>query len=284
MLSPFMQGDENQAERHLNSAFRRHSDAAQYGVNVIELQALSNAHYTPTKDDVSVRIHYFRQLRRKEKGGNQMKAIRRTMVLFFVLGLTAVAQTSAAGKEQASSGAMMPHPSHTNGAALTYAELKNTAAALEQARQATAKYQDVHTAEADGYQMVGGDMPGMGIHYVLTMEPTRFDIEKPPILLYVKNSAQPGEYSLAGVGYFWNAPEGPDGQPLNSPFPKSLAVWHRHENICVLPHLENPHGLSESQCREQGGHFIARTQWLVHAWIWKDNPTGIFSPENPALR
>jgi tetratricopeptide (TPR) repeat protein len=284
MLSPFMQGDENQAERHLNSAFRRHSDAAQYGVNVIELQALSNAYYTPTKDDISVRIHYFRQLRRKEKGGNQMKAIRRTMVLFFVLGLTAVAQTSAAGKEQASSGAMMPHPSHTNGAALTYAELKNTAAALEQARQATAKYQDVHTAEADGYQMVGGDMPGMGIHYVLTMEPTRFDIEKPPILLYVKNSAQPGEYSLAGVGYFWNAPEGPDGQPLNSPFPKSLAVWHRHENICVLPHLENPHGLSESQCREQGGHFIARTQWLVHAWIWKDNPTGIFSPENPALR
>jgi hypothetical protein len=284
MLSPFMQGDENQAERHLNSAFRRHSDAAQYGVNVIELQALSNAYYTPTKDDVSVRIHYFRQLRRKEKGGNQMKAIRRTMVLFFVLGLTAVAQTSAAGKEQASSGAMMPHPSHTNGAALTYAELKNTAAALEQARQATAKYQDVHTAEADGYQMVGGDMPGMGIHYVLTMEPTRFDIEKPPLLLYVKNSAQPGEYSLAGVGYFWNAPEGPDGQPLNSPFPKSLAVWHRHENICVLPHLENPHGLSESQCREQGGHFIARTQWLVHAWIWKDNPTGIFSPENPALR
>jgi tetratricopeptide (TPR) repeat protein len=284
MLSPFMQGDENQAERHLNSAFRRHSDAAQYGVNVIELQALSNAYYTPTKDDISVRIHYFRQLRRKEKGGNQMKAIRRTMVLFFVLGLTAVAQTSAAGKEQASSGAMMPHPSHTNGAALTYAELKNTAAALEQARQATAKYQDVHTAEADGYQMVGGDMPGMGIHYVLTMEPTRFDIEKPPLLLYVKNSAQPGEYSLAGVGYFWNAPEGPDGQPLNSPFPKSLAVWHRHENICVLPHLENPHGLSESQCREQGGHFIARTQWLVHAWIWKDNPTGIFSPENPALR
>jgi hypothetical protein len=284
MLSPFMQGDENQAERHLNSVFRRHSDEAQYGVNVIELQALSNAYYTPTKDDVSVRIHYFRQLRRKEKGGNQMKAIRRTMVLFFVLGLTAMAQTSAAGKEQASSGAMMPHPSHTNGAALTYAELKNTAAALEQARQATAKYQDVHTAEADGYQMVGGDMPGMGIHYVLTMEPNRFDIEKPPILLYVKNSAQPGEYSLAGVGYFWNAPEGPDGQPLNSPFPKSLAVWHRHENICVLPHLENPHGLSESQCREQGGHFIAKTQWLVHAWIWKDNPTGIFSPENPALR
>jgi hypothetical protein len=245
---------------------------------------LGNAHYTPTTEYVLVRIHYFRQLRRKEEGGNQMKAIRRTMALFFVLSLTAVAQMSPVGKEQASSGATMPHPSHANGAALTYAELKNTATELERARQATAKYQDVRAAEADGYQRVGGDMPGMGIHYVLTMEPDRFDIEKPPILLYVKNSAPQGGYSLVGVGFFWNAPEGPDGQPLNSPFPKSLAVWHRHENICVLPHLENPHGLSESQCREQGGHFIAKTQWLVHAWIWKDNPTGVFSAENPALQ
>jgi hypothetical protein len=64
-----MQGDENQAERHLNSAFRGNSDAAQYCVIVIELQALSNAYYTPAKDYVAVRIHYFRQLPRKEKGG-----------------------------------------------------------------------------------------------------------------------------------------------------------------------------------------------------------------------
>jgi len=279
-----MQGDRNQAERYLNSAFRGHSGEAPYCVVVIELQGLNNAYYTRA-EATSPFGSLFSPTSNKEKGGNEMKAISRTMALFFVLGLTTAAQTSSpVGKEQAASGTMMLHSAHANGAALTYAELKNTAAELERARQATAKYQDVHAAEADGYQMVGGDMPGMGIHYVLTMEPNRFDIEKPPILLYVKNSAPQGEYSLAGVGYFWNAPEGPDGQPLNPPFPKSLALWHRHENICVLPHLENPHGLSESQCREQGGHFIAQTQWLVHAWIWKDNPTGIFSPENPSLR
>ncbi|MGB2627637.1 MAG: hypothetical protein WAK20_12680 [Candidatus Acidiferrum sp.] len=213
-----------------------------------------------------------------------MKEISRTIVLFLVLSVAASAQTSPVGKDQPSSGAMMPNSLHKTGVALTYEELKNTAAELEHARQATAKYQDVHAAEADGYQMVGGDMPGMGIHYILTMEPNGFDLEKPPILLYVKNSPLHGGYSLAGVGYLWNAPEGPDGQPLNPPFPKSLAIWHRHENICVLPHLENPHGLSESQCREQGGHFIAKTQWLVHAWIWIDNPAGVFSAENPALR
>jgi len=213
-----------------------------------------------------------------------MKAVRRTIGLCFVLGLAALAVMSLVGKAQTPSGQMMSHSPHKNAAPLTYAELQNTAAELERARQATAKYQDVHAAEADGYQVVGGEMPGMGIHYVLTMEPKNFDVEKPPILLYVKNSAPQGGYSLAGVGYFWNAPEGPDGQPLNPPFPKSLALWHRHDNICVLPHLDNPHGLSEAQCTEKGGHFIAKTQWLVHAWIWKDNPTGIFSPENPAVQ
>jgi len=34
-----MQGDENQAERRLNSAFRRHSEAALYCLNVIKLYA-----------------------------------------------------------------------------------------------------------------------------------------------------------------------------------------------------------------------------------------------------
>jgi hypothetical protein len=66
-----MQGDENQAERHLNSAFRRHSGAALYSVNVIELQALSTAYYTPAKDHVSVRTHCFRQRRRKEERGSK---------------------------------------------------------------------------------------------------------------------------------------------------------------------------------------------------------------------
>ena len=207
-----------------------------------------------------------------------MKAITRTASLLVALGLTAAAQHTPGGMEVA------PHPSHAGGAPITYAELKNTVALLDRARQATAKYQDVRSAEAEGYQSVGPDMPGMGVHFVLTMEPKSFDIEKPPILLYVKDPSAPGGYTLAGVSYLWNAGEGPDGQPLNPPFPKSLAQWHRHDNICVLPHLENPHGLNESQCREQGGHFIAKSQWLVHAWIWKENPSGVFSPDNPALR
>jgi len=205
------------------------------------------------------------------------------IALFFVLGLLAPAQQAPTGQGEMAHG-NMAHGLHASGAAVTYAELKNTVADLERARQATSKYKDVHVAEAEGYQVVGPDVAGVPVHFVQTMEPKAFDIEKPPILLYAKDPAASGGYTLVGLSYLLNAPEGPDAQPVNPPFPKALAPWHRHDNICVLAHLQNPHGLTEDQCRQQGGHFVAHSQWLVHVWIWKENPAGIFSPENPALK
>jgi len=211
-----------------------------------------------------------------------MKTISRAIAVFFVLALAAVAQQAPATHEEPAPGGMMPQHFHAAGAGVSYAELKNTVTLLERARQGTAKYQDVHVAEAEGYRARGPGFPGMGIHYVLNLEPKGFDIEKPPILLYEKNLS--GGYSLVGVVYLWNAAAGPDGQPLDPPFPKSLARWHRHKNICELPGLANPHGLTEQQCREQGGHFVAEAPWMLHAWIWKDSPAGVFSDQNPTVR
>jgi hypothetical protein len=212
-----------------------------------------------------------------------MKTIVLTIALFLVLALAAGAQQAPVSKDEHASG-MMPHQSHSAAASITYAELKNTVTQLERARQATAKYQNVHVAETDGYHQIGPDFPGIGVHFVQTLEAKGFDIEKPPILIYQKNPDAPGGYSLVGVVYLWNAAAGPDGQPLNPPFPKSLARWHRHTNLCMAPGLANPHGLTESQCREQGGQFVAEAPWMVHAWIWKDSPAGVFSDQNPALR
>jgi hypothetical protein len=214
----------------------------------------------------------------------QMKTISRATALYFMLALPGIAQQAPASNEQQASGNMMMHPSHSARAPVSYAELKNTVTQLERARQATAKYQDVHVAEADGYRAMGPDFPGAGVHFVLTMEPPAFDIEKPPILLYEKDPAAPSGYSLVGVTYLLKAAAGPDGQPLNSPFPKSLASWHRHGSLCIFPDEANPHGFTESQCREKGGHFIAETQWMLHAWIWRDSPSGVFSPENPTVK
>jgi hypothetical protein len=173
---------------------------------------------------------------------------------------------------------------HQHGSAVpvTYAELTSTAAQLETARRATEKYKDVRTAEADGYKAIGPDVPGMGIHFVGPHGGASFDIERPSILLYEKDSA--GGYDLVGVSYLFTAAEGSDGQPENSPFPKDLAQWHRHSNICVLSDRSAHTNLSESQCTTQGGHFTAETQWMIHAWIWKDSPTGVFAPTNPTVQ
>jgi hypothetical protein len=202
---------------------------------------------------------------------------------FFSCGFLAWAQQAPAGHTQSPSAMMEMHHAHPSGAAVSFAELKETLTNLERARQATSKYHDVRIAEADGYQAIGPDVPGMGLHFVLATEQNGFDVEKPPILLYEKNPSVSGGFVLVGVSYLLIAPEGPDGQPLNSPFPKSLAVWHRHENVCILPDRTTPTGMNEAQCHEKGGHFSTETPWMVHAWIWKDSPSGVFSPLNPSV-
>jgi hypothetical protein len=175
---------------------------------------------------------------------------------------------------------------HQHGLAVpvSYAELTRTAALLETARHATEKYKDVRTAEADGYKAIGPDVPGMGIHFVGPYGGSSFDVERPTILLYEKDSSAVGGYGLVGVSYLFTAVEGPDGQPENPPFPKALAQWHRHTNICVLADRSAHTNLSESQCTTQGGHFTAETQWMIHAWIWKESPTGVFAPTNPTVQ
>src|SRR5262249_168568 len=195
----------------------------------------------------------FWQLRGKQEE-RQMKTFVRATVLFFVFTFAAVAQQEPTTRKQQVSENMVMHGSDSGEAPLSYTELKNTVTQLERARQATAKYQDVRVAEADGYRALGPDVPGMGVHFVRTLEPQGFDLEKPPILLYEKDQAAPGEYSLVAVSYLWNAGEGADGQPLDPPFPKSLARWHRHVNTCLFPALANPHRLTHKQCRDQRSH------------------------------
>jgi hypothetical protein len=182
---------------------------------------------------------------------------------------------------------------HAMVASVTFADLETTAAQLETARRATEKYRNVREAEADGYYAIGPDVPGMGIHYVRvgpghgsTGEPrvSGFDVQHPDILLYEKDAAVPGGYALVGVSYLFNAEPDLDGQPKNPPFPKSLASWHRHSDLCVLPDRSVQGQLTAEQCQALGGRFTELTQWMVHAWIWKDSPAGVFSATNPTVR
>src|SRR5262245_4999202 len=132
------------------------------------------------------------------------------------------------------SGAMTAQHEHGSPApAITFTELEQTAQQLATARQATEKYQDVRVAEAAGYRAIGPDVPGMGIHYVRQADHRTFSITEPPILLYERDAAVPGGLRLVGVSYLFVAPSDASGQPVNPPFPKALASWHKHNNICV---------------------------------------------------
>jgi hypothetical protein len=207
-----------------------------------------------------------------------------TMVVV-VLGLCL---TGRAAQEMSHEHHMTVSPS----ASVTFTELQKTAAQLDRARRATEKYRDVRKAEADGYRAIGPDVPGMGIHYVrvagpqsqVASDPSAFDVEHPAILLYEKEAATPGGYSLAGVSYLFDAEPDADGQPRNPPFPRSLASWHRHSDICVLPDRSVKTDVDENQCKALKGQFNGLTQWMVHAWIWKDSPKGVFSDTNPSVR
>jgi len=221
-----------------------------------------------------------------------MKAVRFVAALL-ALSLYAMAQTTqqppVSGPQPASHAMEMhdhdTHEMHDHNthedeypAALSYADLKKTADELEHVRQITAKYRDVSVARADGYIELGAEIKGMGIHFVRDMEPKAFDLERPPMLVYEKNA---DGYNLAGVVYLMKASEGPDGQPANNPFPKPLAIWHHHAHVCQLSATDHVTKLSEEECKRRGGHF--NDSWMIHAWIWKDSPVGVFSPKNPLV-
>jgi len=223
-----------------------------------------------------------------------MNSLKNLVVVVLALGFACAAQEKAQPAAHPSNTHMEMSHEHSMATAspVTFAELETTAAQLEKARRATEKYRNVQAAEADGYRAIGPDVPGMGIHYVHVVRDqsnaaprgSSFDVEHPDILLYEKDAASPGGYALVGVSYLLVAEADSDGQPKNPPFPKSLASWHRHSDLCVLPDRSVKANLKAEECKAQGGGFTELTQWMVHAWIWKDSPAGVFSPTNPTVQ
>lgn len=145
---------------------------------------------------------------------------------------------------------------------------------LEQVREATTVYHDYAVAQAEGtvpvVDLAGnsciadpGGSGAMGTHYLF---PSRllsgggFDSDivrdKPEILLYDMTTPSP---TLTGVEYVvtaaeWHAAHG--GQP-----PKLFG------RKFTLVKAGNRYGLPDF--------------YELHAWIWKDNPTGMFADWNP---
>jgi hypothetical protein len=127
---------------------------------------------------------------------------------------------------------------------------------LQQAKAATAKYQNIENAFADNY---GKDpvvtLPNMGYHFLKAelVSPV-FDLRKPAILVY--NKKDNGKFELVAVEY---------AVPMSS-----------------LPLHVAPEGFTGND-DEWNENTLNTGWWTLHAWVWKNNPDGVFNPMNPLV-
>ncbi|HUL02625.1 MAG TPA: hypothetical protein VLV16_05270 [Gemmatimonadales bacterium] len=147
-------------------------------------------------------------------------------------------------------------------------------AQLAQAKAALARYQDPIAAVHDGYLSTiacvdfpkgGGEgamayKPGaMGVHLLNTslIGPT-LDPTKPQVLIY-----EPNGDKLVLVAAEWFLPVMPNITEPPKVFGKSL---------------EGPME-GHAPFMPEGLHH-----WDLHVWLWRDNPSGMFSPTNPNVK
>jgi hypothetical protein len=134
-------------------------------------------------------------------------------------------------------------------------------AELARAALATAAFQDESAAEAAGYESTmdslgcfhSAEAGGMGLHYLRgdLMDGT-VDVATPEALVYELN----GDGEIAGlVAHEYIIPV----EAWTADEPPNVAGVEMHQHP-VLP------------------------LWVLHAWIWKDNPSGMFEDFNPKVR
>jgi len=139
---------------------------------------------------------------------------------------------------------------------------------LAQVRQATAKYQDVNVALADGFirtpACVESPDGGMGIHFInppRLMDPA-VNILEPEILLYSETA---DGLKLLGVEYFYGI--GAPDTHVPNPAPPSPVLFGRTFD-----------GPMEQHDPGQPPHYD------LHVWIWQANPSGMFAMWNPNVK
>ena len=129
--------------------------------------------------------------------------------------------------------------------------LPETVSELQQAKIATARYNDFDQAIDDGYQDINVIVPEMGYHY-LKMDNLNatFEYDKPEILVY--NREENGRMKLVAVEYavpISLSPNPPSG------FTGTDDVWSVYQGQL----------------------------WTLHAWVWEYNPDGVFHATNPLV-
>ena len=158
-----------------------------------------------------------------------------------------------------------------SGAGIIAANAEPSAAEIDAMRQALAKYKDPYAAvrdlylstvgcvHYDGMKMEGHmDYPkgAMGVHFVNVTLQGPPDPMKPNVLIY-----EPVDGKLELVAAEWLVP---------------LAAVKERPNLFGIPFQGPMEG--HEPLIPQGFHH-----YDLHAWLFKDNPLGMFAPTNPEV-
>lgn len=139
------------------------------------------------------------------------------------------------------------------------------------AKQATAKYSSVATAEKAGYHTglgpdgkpacVASPAGGMGIHYenAALMRDGSLDIRRPEMLVYAPQAN--GSLKLVALEYF----KADGDQSLSTADDRPALYGHAFDG----PMAEHHPGM--------GVHYD------LHVWVWQSNPSGMFAQFNPTV-
>ncbi|MES2523400.1 MAG: hypothetical protein V4617_11925 [Gemmatimonadota bacterium] len=140
---------------------------------------------------------------------------------------------------------------------------------VAEARRATERFKDIGIAVEESYLKVGPDFPAMGEHWVNAERIMRaeFDPARPAILTYATID---GKHTLTGAVYALALR--PGEKPPAIP---DRAQWHDHVGTIDEESLLFGHD------RQTGSDDLRLV--VMHAWLWVENPDGMFATDNWTL-
>ena len=167
-----------------------------------------------------------------------------------------------------------------DGLEMSAQELEELVNQLDTVRRATEKYQDIQLALDEGFIQSTEEVPNMGAHFV---HPKRgldgeFDPSSPEILMYTADE----DLGWRLVGTSFLLPRRLVGDEHPQAFAGPLDNWHVHYSLCTGPNSIS-RSTTPEECAQRQGLWVPSYGWMIHAWVWDENPMGVFSMWNPSV-
>jgi hypothetical protein len=152
----------------------------------------------------------------------------------------------------------------------------SVAADMMAARIATVRYAgNLARAKADGYGIITKMIPNMGYHF-MNPKVTKFDLRKPPILVYERHGKK---WQLGALEWVFTS------IPAKAPLPGAKygvfgAACHYVDGTFVFQ-------TNQSKCAPKSPQTGAKFNFwhprlvTLHFWVWYPNAAGVYSGLNP---